>query len=1098
MRHALFFTVVLGALASVTHGASCEEYEETLSDGSLGFCAGLIDYEYYLPTGATQEILELAAVGGLTGGSAVAGQLLTLLPFPCSSQLKKLVCQSTFPRCAVLPELVAQGSGVFEATNEADCEATTDFAFDQATGLCGFAVPRFPCQSECLASTISTTSADGAGKLSADSVCPLISGRFLDTLVALRDDGSQPIRAAQALAVLTAKGCGGAGAGDGGCSPLDFTFNLLELFGFAPDCEAGDTLAVAPALVLERLPAADQAALKTLVDDGIANELSNDCTPAGSPITVDCDVLREVYQCTQAPQTLFVERGFGVDDGASVCSAVLRDEANQDAQVNHNLASVDASFQLAAGLGAAQSEVCRKSGKEKVYKGAYFVPGFPGSQLLGLRVDGGGTERQLGTADAQSCPFQWEAPSNFANHEAASPLCTSARDPNVKGFNSRDCLLLTVADKNGQFPSFVPARCGAAFTEFLCAQAQMKLEAKTLCVSASGCVLDDEDAAITTDSVAFEFALPRFPGKTICEKVETECTPILAALGVAFDADCDGSILIEECNNDDLVFWDTCESAFNGLAKFPDVEATLFNPAAVPVLIGAMVAAGLSGAELTAPFTTAVTQPSVTLPLFDAELSTEDAQTLSDEFCGCPVPLVAPNDVTFEGIIGGTCCAVPCTGTMLSTRLMTALGYVQLVASLTGVLLSGFLVVTWGIFEEKQKQYMTFWIAICSFNVSAAFLAMALSAEGLDMTDALCFDNTTPNNMEQDFSLAVFQGIWLVYWALALDSWWLMQAIDLFRKLVLSKRNTEASRRKYHLFAWIFPLFPTIGLLVTKNYGFSQPTPWSFISGGAAAEFGGFYAFVFIFLIVGCVCMFSVLAVIFKHTQRQAAMDQSSSGARKRRQRWKMYRTPMLFVLAFILVWFSLTAFRALNELRVDEYTEAGTAWVQCLLGNAGAGIADPANDPNANTAVLGDFDDGRDACGITQPGGVNVGSLVYTFLLVMMQSHIIFLIYGFNGDNYRLWGEKFGCSDPANRPKKKFLSSGDDSFSKGGSQQTMTGGQMGSYNVASTNYPSSAYADAPAPRGNPNSYYGGSAAAPSPPPGYGRATPTPRGSQFY
>lgn len=82
------WTFVLTQAASI---ANCVPYQNQLSDGSLGFCAGVVD-TFYLPANVTQEDLEVASRILLTDSSSTTEKLLSILPSKCTAALKALVC----------------------------------------------------------------------------------------------------------------------------------------------------------------------------------------------------------------------------------------------------------------------------------------------------------------------------------------------------------------------------------------------------------------------------------------------------------------------------------------------------------------------------------------------------------------------------------------------------------------------------------------------------------------------------------------------------------------------------------------------------------------------------------------------------------------------------------------------------------------------------------------------------------------------------------------------------------------------------------------------------------------------------------------------
>lgn len=127
---ALFLSLCISSQPPSAFGGTCTVYQNRLSDGSLGICAGIVDYEYYKETDKTQAQLETLVGNSLAPAEGMTGLIIPLLPVTCKVALKALACSTAFPRCGSLD---------------------TFFMSQAATSLSGTVTvfPRFACRSTC-------------------------------------------------------------------------------------------------------------------------------------------------------------------------------------------------------------------------------------------------------------------------------------------------------------------------------------------------------------------------------------------------------------------------------------------------------------------------------------------------------------------------------------------------------------------------------------------------------------------------------------------------------------------------------------------------------------------------------------------------------------------------------------------------------------------------------------------------------------------------------------------------------------------------------------------------------------------------------------
>lgn len=192
----------------------------------------------------------------------------------------------------------------------------------------------------------------------------------------------------------------------------------------------------------------------------------------------------------------------------------------------------------------------------------------------------------------------------------------------------------------------------------------------------------------------------------------------------------------------------------------------------------------------------------------------------------CPFPLVVPDDPNTETIFP-TNCSIPCEGTMSSVEEIESFNAIVAIVNSVGFVLGVFMVLTWGLFQAKEKQKITFWLSFSTLNITFCLLLGAIVSGGKS-SELWCKDNTQPVT-QADGGMCVFQGVFLVFFALATNSWWFMSCFDLFSKLVLNKRNIEYYLKYYHIFSWGVPTLCTVGLAIAEQFGFFAPRVWCFL-----------------------------------------------------------------------------------------------------------------------------------------------------------------------------------------------------------------------------------------------------------------------------
>jgi len=766
----------------------------------------------------------------------------------------------------------------------------------------------------------------------------------------------------------------------------------------------------------EEFPNNGQEDLAKLISENIFIKFSNglDCGPASNPGVFSCNAIRDVAACTTKDEIDSNPLGQAsldfVPDG-HVCKAIIGSKVNTDLNLTSSIQARDTAILKNANKGADAIAQCSASDK---FNSLYIVPPIRGLTPLPSRFDINGQEQ--GVQRFPECELNNQKfDTRFGNvPDLQKPLCTSPITKQA-AYNARDCALLRVQDLNLRFPRFAKPSCRAAYLEMVCHMGLLKPQVRQLCLAGTTC-LNDVVGAGEQNRVPFNIVLPRFPSKSMCTKFQEECegvlasSPLLAGL-VNCLATVEDQPALSAGNG--MEFFGA-QVAFGKLPQFPDAIQKFINEADLPRdLQDAAAAVGVNLIDET--FVTSVALPTATASLYKdpEDVTPDDLKALQQEFCDCPIPLVTPDDITSPTIKPDICCALPCFGTMYTKEDLRDMGALQLTASSISLACGLFMVLTWGFFEEKRKQYMTFWFSFCSFNATFAVWLVAVTTGG-DIEQALCADNSTPHDIKTTgFTTCVFQSVWLLFFASAECAWWFVQAVDLFRKIVLGTRNTDETKRYYHIFAWLVPTIVIALVFILRASGYKAPTPFCFFSPDTASstEFLIFYTFVIVSFVLGTLMMMSVLAVIVRHAK--AVARQGSSAGAKFRQQYRIYRTPVLFVMVFVFFWIIIFSFRISVNINEDIYRKEAESWINCLLTNFLKGVVEPATDPNSDVSGLINPADDQVGCGVTQPGGVPKNSLLLMFSAVMLQSVLVFVIFGAKADNFLMWSRYIGCSEP-------------------------------------------------------------------------------------
>jgi len=224
---------------------------------------------------------------------------------------------------------------------------------------------------------------------------------------------------------------------------------------------------------------------------------------------------------------------------------------------------------------------------------------------------------------------------------------------------------------------------------------------------------------------------------------------------------------------------------------------------------------------------------------------------------------------------------------------------------------------------------------ICSLISSAAFFFNFDSPrENVWCNDPITFA-TSQTNMK-----CAAQGYLFIYGLLAILTWWLVLAVNVFLAVVMEKRNELAKFVKYyHIVGWGVPFIFATTLAAQEEIGYAPPTAWCFINsdvGGFSVEttvstFGPDY--IFFYIPIGVVTLLAtvtfVLALIKIVKVRRSTLRLSGGSAITRRYQQRL----LVFVAALIVIFVFIFEWRITLQLEdVGSFESLDVAWAACRV----------------------------------------------------------------------------------------------------------------------------------------------------------------------
>ena len=890
---------------------TCETYSTTLDDGvSLGFCAGLVNYPYFLPGGKTQGDLEMTIAEQLLSNPSTAS-FYSMFPYACGATLKEAICKTVFQQCMLAEPYLAHPCNACEknGTATACIDPTWTPELEAEHGPCILGIGHVPGESNMTWSQAMDGAISGAG------LCASYGLTFKQGACA------------QAVGRLPCKGlCNqlhDSGFDTAICPLLSIPLgnetteiNFFSAFQALPDCDR---------LALEHTrPQAGIVRKKAKLGTG-----SGDSGACGAKACSTYVSFTDTSICPQYGGTPSVQQQW-------YSTALTSEDACADFI---NAPEVQASDE--------QNEILvQKLGyfaNVSNARGGYFVPAWGGLPPLGQRF-------RPGSVPASADPY-----SLFLNRPGG--LCSTGGT----GYNSLECRNLQTVFGLSQVPAYVDPKCQVAFREFLCLQAKMKLEVQSLCFNPSGCgdPLDPPEKG----KIGFTLALPRFPDRQICTNVNEKCSAFIGTLRETLQGteelqllertlDCEAAVpsRAPECDTENKTskYWG-CGMPNAGIPSYPVDEQVLFDPAQDPVL-GPVVSTFLSqikaatGETIDVAIRTTTTKSVLVARGDDSDLAKSGR-------CRCPSPTI-PIIEGEEGMQPGFCCNYPCMLPFFTESEYSQYKNWLIALNLLGVICGILFVSTYIIFQDKSHLKAVLYFAVASLVVSLAILV-----NGFANNEKLFCKSPTQVKNQGDGGYCLINSVIITFFGLSGTLWWWCCAHNIFLRVYLEKKNVRYIMKRYHFIAFGYPAFMTICTLATNNYGYAKPLLYCVFRIYDDPDTVGwrqkwdlyiFFTPVIIAMASGITMMLLVMKKIYK-----AANAIKMAGKRKIKRLWEMERTSIMFVFCFSIFWIFSLFFRFNENARRQEYADSIAAYTECILANFANGIMEPATDPSADNSIL-------------------------------------------------------------------------------------------------------------------------------------------------
>jgi hypothetical protein len=347
----------------------------------------------------------------------------------------------------------------------------------------------------------------------------------------------------------------------------------------------------------------------------------------------------------------------------------------------------------------------------------------------------------------------------------------------------------------------------------------------------------------------------------------------------------------------------------------------------------------------------------------------------------CPPGFVVPNHPGQRGIkwIGDTNCAQPCLNHEFTLAEWETTRIFSVCLAVVGIIMIVSVIVLWLTDKERRKQYLV----ICFAFISLALSLVIVVSNSLPFDTIYCPNNAVPAGSIHDISACGAIGLLMCYVIFCELMAWLVISIDLFFKVVMNK-VTKKYRWAYFGFIFGIPLFPSLYGLRQGIYGFNGLMPWCGFQYVAprnstySSDISIFFVPASCMVGIGMVSMTAVIYKIFRiqnrapptpNLTRKPTWTNTDTGstmgsiagsnmrsmstrfqlARKSSfmiahrgsviiedhvEKFRAFRTPVVFLLVCMLTWLTVLVSRCLFEASMSVYDAELNRWTKCMFAN--------------------------------------------------------------------------------------------------------------------------------------------------------------------
>ena len=220
----------------------------------------------------------------------------------------------------------------------------------------------------------------------------------------------------------------------------------------------------------------------------------------------------------------------------------------------------------------------------------------------------------------------------------------------------------------------------------------------------------------------------------------------------------------------------------------------------------------------------------------------------------CPAGFVWPSsplDPRVISVPNGNGCALACTlPGYFSNEDTTRLLQIMIGVSATGLPMICAVILTWSTNRIRmEKQYL-----ILIFACLSAFFSLWIlitSSKALIANNTFCSTNATERDQRDGINVCVVEGAVIVYCLLAISFTWTLQAVELFRKLVMLKLRSSKMRTLLHLgIIFGLPSFAIIYGSYQGGFGYGRILPFCMIAHSAPPNLD--FAFLYLPMFIRC------------------------------------------------------------------------------------------------------------------------------------------------------------------------------------------------------------------------------------------------------